>query len=103
MTGAIYKEKVFAATGLRFNDVARKFGITTGAFDAICKSPDVKSGYIEKAIEVLGMKVSDFYECAIPQQTIVGTDENGELVRYLLEQNKILIETNLALAKGLAK
>lgn len=103
MTGAIFKEKVFTATGLRFNDVARKFGITTGAFDAICKSPDVKSGYIEKAIEVLGMKVTDFYECETPQQPVVGTNENGELVRYLMEQNKILMETNLALAKGLAK
>ncbi len=104
MTGAIYKEKVFNATGLRFNDVARKFGITTGAFDAICKSPDVKSGYIEKAIELLGMKITDFFECeAVPQPTVEPCENNNELVRYLMEQNRSLMETNLALAKGLAK
>lgn len=103
MTGETYKEKVFDATGLRFNEIARKFGISTAAFDAICKSPDVKSGYIEKAVELLGMKISDFFEYeATPVQNVEQSD-NSELLRYLMEQNKSLMETNLALAKGIAK
>lgn len=103
MTGATYKEKVFSATGLRFNDIARRFGISTAAFDAICKSPDVKSGYIEKAIELLGMKVTDFFACEVTPPQNVEQNDNSELVRYLMEQNKSLMETNLALAKGIAK
>lgn len=94
MTGQKFKEVIISCTGLQFCDIARKLGVTSAAFDSTCKSPDVKSSYIERAVEIFNIPPAKFFMPIEETKT-----RNEDLIDSLLMQNKMLIEQNQNLTK----
>ena len=64
MTGEEFKNRL-SKTGLSFADIARKIGTTSQALNQVFNSTDVKSSYVEKIAEALGIPIVEFYGCEI--------------------------------------
>jgi len=60
MTGAEFKDKI-EALGAQQKDIAEKLGMSKQAFSVALQVKDVKTGFVEKVAQVLGIDTLYFY------------------------------------------
>lgn len=100
MTGERLK-RYMRANGLTNNDVAERLGMTAQNLSALLAKEDIKTGFMERFCEVVGLAPADLYGGTITalasdhSTAIAGAgNSDASLLAKALDENARLVEQN---------